>query len=103
MEQEAMAQALTRWLGGTMAWVQWSGHDGTGAMALAQAHWHRHGGTASARQQLQGTMAQARFARHDGTITMASARWNGHGAWRDVYFRRVHALSAVLPMNIFFG
>ena len=48
MEQEAMAQALTRWLGGTMAWVQWSGHDGTGAMALAQAHWHRHGGTASA-------------------------------------------------------
>ena len=46
MEQEAMAQALTRWLGGTMAWVQWSGHDGTGAMALSQAHWHRHGGTA---------------------------------------------------------
>jgi len=57
MEQEAMAQAVTRCLCGMMAWVHWSGHNGPGAMALAQAHWHRHGGTA---------MCTTTIAGHDG-------------------------------------
>ena len=69
MEQEAMAQALTRWLGGTMAGVQWSGHDGTGAMALAQAHWHRQGGTA---------MCTTTIAGHDGTGVIRQARWHNN-------------------------
>jgi hypothetical protein len=56
---KATAHALARWLGGTMARVQWRGHDGTGTMALLQVHLRRHGGTATARKQLQGTMAPA--------------------------------------------
>ena len=60
-----MAQALARWLGGTMARVQWRGHDGTGTMALAQAHLRRHGGTATGTKTIAG---------HDGTGVIQRAR-----------------------------
>ena len=87
---------------GTMAQLQWRGHDGTGTMALAQAHLHRHDGTV-ARKQLQGTMAQARFYGHNSTGTMASARWLRHGECRDVYSRKIHALSEASLINRFSG
>ena len=64
-----MAQALTRWLGGTMARVQWSGHDGLGTMALAQAHLHRHGGPATCTKAIAG---------HDGTGVIQRARWHNN-------------------------
>jgi hypothetical protein len=69
----AMAQALARWLGGTMTRVQWRGHNGPGRMALAQAHLHRHGGPAKGTKTIAG---------HDGTGVIQWARWhknNGFG------------------------
>ena len=64
-----MAQALTPWLGGTMARVQWSGHDGLGTMALAQAHLHRLSGTATCTKTIAG---------HDGTDVIRQARWHNN-------------------------
>ena len=74
-----MAQALARWLGGTMARVQWRGHDGTGTMALAQAHLRRHGGTATGTKTVAGhdgtgVIQRARWHKNDGIGTMARAR-----------------------------
>ena len=72
----AMAQALARWLGGTMARVQRRGHDGPGTMALAQAHLHRHGGTAMGTKTIAGhdgtgVIQRVRWHRNDGFVTMA--------------------------------
>jgi hypothetical protein len=74
-----MAQALARWLGGTMARVQWRGHDGTGTMALAQAHLRRHGGPAMGTKTIAGhdgtgVIQRARWHKNDGLGTMARAR-----------------------------
>ena len=75
----AMAQALAQWLGGTMARVQWRGHDGPGTMALAQAHLHRHGGRATGTKTIAGhngtgVIQRARWHKNDGFGTMARAR-----------------------------
>jgi hypothetical protein len=62
-----MAQALTRWLGGTMATgtmerARWPRHDGPGTGSFAQARWHSH---------VQENKCRARWQGRDSMGTMA--------------------------------